>query len=274
MQSVEIITSRVNQKVLDAVRLKDRAERERTGLFCFEGKKLLEEAVRHGVLLTSVFCTERQLASVQIVLAECSEGAMPRLYAVSESVYDKISEEKSPEGIFCVAKALDKRHKIATIYSDDFSEGGKLFLCSIRDPGNVGTIVRTATALGLPELILSRDCADLYSKKTLRASMGTLFHQNLTVVDDPVASVAALRRSGYTVLAAALDKRAARLTELSPETLAKSCFVVGNEGHGLSAEIIDACDGSVLIPMVPGTESLNAAAAATILLWELRKLYF
>lgn len=266
---IEIITSRQNPKVLDAVRLKDRKYREESGLFAFEGRKLFTEALEKNLPLTTVFCTEKWIAEAAEALEKAGNDA--DLIQVSESVYEKISEEKSPEGIFCIAKALDKIHKIATIYNATKISGGRMLLERMQDPGNLGTVIRTARAFGLPELLLSEDCADLYHKKTVRASMGTLFAQQITRVKDPAGSVKALQSAGYKVYAAALREDAVPLRALENEDKEKLCIVIGNEGNGISSELLAACDGSVVIPMVPGTESLNAAAASTVLLWELLK---
>ena len=264
---METITSRQNQKVLDAVRLKDRKYREEQGLFAFEGRKLFIEALEKKVPLVTVFCTDERLAETAGALKNAGSDAA--LIHVSDSVYEKLSEEKSPEGIFCIAKALDKIHKIATIYKADKMTGSRMLLERMQDPGNLGTVIRTARAFGLPELILSDDCADLYSKKTVRASMGTLFAQPITRVKDPVGSVKALQNAGYKVYAAALREDAIALPRLSGEDLQRVCIVIGNEGNGISEELLAVCDGSVIIPMAPGTESLNAAAASTVFLWEL-----
>lgn len=266
---IETITSRQNPKILSAVRLKDRKYREETGLFAFEGCKLFREALDKKVPLETVFCTDERLKETAEALKNAGSDAA--LIRVNESVYEKISEEKSPEGVFCIAKALDKIHKIATIYNAEKVTGGMILLERMQDPGNLGTVIRTARAFGLPELILSEDSADLYSKKTVRASMGTLFAQPITRVKDPVCSVKALQSAGYKIYAAALREDALPLPALDKEDKSKLCIVVGNEGNGISDELLAACDGSVIIPMAPGTESLNAAAASAVLLWELMK---
>ena len=137
---------------------------------------------------------------------------------------------------------------------------------SIRDPGNLGTIIRASLAFGIGEVILSGDCADIYNAKTVRASMGTVFRQKITVCTDLCASIAVLRASGFEVLAAMLDDSAARLNEI--RITDKTVFIVGNEGHGISGEVAEAASGRVYIPMEEGAESLNAAMAATVFMWQ------
>jgi len=263
---MEIITSRSNPKVQFATSLKDKKTRKETGLFYFEGKKLFAEAVKKEVPLHSVFCTEENLSlcETSLVDSDCA------LYLVNDSVYAKLTEEKAPEGIFCLAKAIDKYHNFGTIYIPEKIEGdifpSRMLLCSLRDPGNLGTVIRSAAAFGCDELILTGDCADIYNAKTVRASMGMLFDRHITVVEDPIAAIKALRAAGQRVLATALHHDSVSLFDV--ESVSRVCFVIGNEGHGLSEEVIDACDGSVIIPMMEGTESLNASIAASVLLYE------
>lgn len=140
---------------------------------------------------------------------------------------------------------------------------------SVRDPGNLGTIIRNANALGIDELIISADCADIYNPRTVRAAMGALFRQKITVCRDIISAVSVLREMGYCVLAAALSQSSVSITNV--DVSCRTCFLIGNEGHGLDGELINACSGSVIIPMQNGCESLNAAAAAAILMWESAK---
>ena len=139
----------------------------------------------------------------------------------------------------------------------------------MRDPSNLGAVIRCAVAMGIDRLILSSDCADIYNSKTVRASMGTLFSLKISIAEDMCTVIQELRESGRRVFAATLTKDAQRLGEF--ELFSHDCIVIGNEGHGLSDKIIDACDKRVFIPIADGAESLNAATAASIFMWELRK---
>ena len=137
---------------------------------------------------------------------------------------------------------------------------------SLRDPGNLGTVIRSAKALKVESIIISSDCADVYNPKTLRASMGGVFGVQLYSFASLVPVVRKIRESGGRVFAAALDRNAIGLDRL--EIARGDVFAIGNEGHGLSRELIESCDGSVFIPISDGSESLNASAAAAIILWE------
>ena len=201
------------------------------------------------------------------------ENKIEKCFVVSDDIFDKISEEKSPEGVITIAKYIDKLQKNATIYNSvhflQMKNESIVLLESVRDPSNVGAIIRSAAAIGIDRLILSVDCADIYHPRAVRGSMGTLFNQRVDRVEDLAATVWELRESGRRVFAAALDERALSLGDF--EILAGDVVVIGNEGHGLSQEVIDACGNSVIIPMSERAESFNAAVAASILMWEFAK---
>jgi TrmH family RNA methyltransferase len=258
-----LITSRTNPTVVAAAALKEKKYRDESRAFLVEGVKLFREAVAAGLVMERVFATEKMTSLCRDIL---SEG---EIITVSDSVLEKISTEKSPQGIICVAKYLDKIHIINKIYKEeDFRTVEKriLILSSLRDPGNLGTVIRSAAAFGCDELILSADCADLYNPKTVRAAMGTLFRQPVTVVGDLPATVRTMTAGGYRVCAAVLDDKAERLDRMTIDK--RTAFVVGNEGHGIDPAVVEAAGNTVFIPMRAGVESLNAAAAAAVFLWQ------
>lgn len=271
----EIITSRQNRTVVEVGKLSDRRAREAAGLFRFDGIKLLREAVRNRLemplLLLRESCAETVGAALQesdgMPLSACAD----RVLTLADGVFDKISEEKSPEGVICVAKYIDKFEKIATIYSDGKIPGREetvVLLESVRDPANIGAIIRSAAALGVDRLIISADCADVYNAKAVRASMGTLFGQRIDRVGDLPGIIGQLRTRGRRVFAAALDPAAVRLGSFAVQP--GDCVVIGNEGHGLSDAVLQAADRRVFIPMSGRAESFNAAVAAALLMWEFR----
>lgn len=282
---MEIITSRQNRYVSEAVALCDRKAREKTGRFRFDGVKLLGEAVSKGVQLayllvsqskeTAVFDRLRALYGVERAVLDC------RILMVEDPLFEKISLENAPDGVISVANRIDKFHKIATIYNDRiFTDGGTreflpkstdtiLLLESVRDPLNMGALIRTAAALRVDFLICSADCADLYHPRTVRGAMGTLFNQPILCTECLPDVVRALRGMGHRVFAAALDRDARCLGSF--DFCPGDCAVIGNEGHGLSRETLEACECTVYIPMRPGVESLNAGVAGAILAWELQR---
>lgn len=270
-----VITSRQNRTVIEVGKLSDRRAREAAGLFRFDGIKLLREAVRNRLEMPLLLLCESRAEAVSAALRE-SDGVLPaecadRVLILADGVFDKISEEKSPEGVICVAKYIDKCEKIATIYGDEIIPGREetvVLLESVRDPSNIGAIIRSAAALGVDRLIISADCADVYNAKAVRASMGTLFGQQIDRVGDLPGVIGQLRADGRRVFAAALDPGAIRLGSFAP--LPGDCVVIGNEGHGLSEAVLQAADRRVFIPMSGRAESFNAAVAAALLMWEFR----
>ncbi|MBQ8212514.1 MAG: RNA methyltransferase [Clostridia bacterium] len=272
--SSEVIRSRQNRAVVELCKLTDRKAREATKSFRFDGVKLFCEAVKNGVELQTVFIKESRQNAVQTLAAEkglfqAFEGE-GRVVILSDDLFDKISEEKSPEGIICCAKYIDKLQKNITISnSADFLSMKNeqiVLLESVRDPSNIGAIIRSAAAIGVDRLIVSADCADIYHPKAVRASMGTLFNQPIDRVADLAAAIKGLRFSDRRVFAAALDGRAQTLGRFPIQ--AGDCVVIGNEGHGLTEETVAACDACVMIPMTDRAESFNAAVAASLLMWE------
>ncbi len=255
------VSSRSNQTVIDATKLKDKKRRDEAGVFFFEGMKLFNEALKCGIEIASVFVRE------DIYQKNSNLFSSFTTYVVNSSVYDKLTDESSPQGIFCIAKKM-KIHKFEASSKEDVNES-RFALCSVRDPGNLGTIIRTADAFKIDRLILSSDCADIYNPKAIRASMGSLFRQKISVCTDMTAEINNMKALGYNVLAAALGQESKKLNEINIDN--KTCFVVGNEGHGISDDIIDACSGIIIIPMNPNTESLNVSSASSVLMWEMYK---
>ena len=275
MMQNEVIRSRQNRLVKLVCSLERKKLREELGLFRFDGIKLCLEALEKGLVPEYIFVCESRYDELRARIGQGYE-----LTVVCDDVFSKMSDEKSPEGIITVIRLLNRLHK--TVKADEDgnidtqlgSEERVFIVESIRDPGNLGTIIRTAASLGVDRIVMTDDCADIYNPKTIRGAMGALFMQRTdTVANDELKSyIRALQNGGRRVYAAALRSDAQRLGEF--ELSANDAFIVGNEGHGLSESTISACDGCVIIPMRDGCESLNAAMAAGILMWEtLRNSY-
>lgn len=263
----QIISSRQNPYVKQICALSDKKRRVQSRRFRFDGVKLLVEALSSGVELESVICSESCDARVmQTVERAIQNGSLPEsaLIMVTQSVFDKLSEQSAPEGVIGVARYLDDLHTAA----NGLPSGRILIAESLRDVGNLGTVMRSCYALGIDALILTDDCADIYNPRTIRAAMGAVFKlHTLTVAADKLPSfIGQLRAAGRCVYAAALGEDSKSIGDIRLGR--EDCFVIGNEGHGLSEETVKACTASVIIPMREDAESLNAAAAAAICIWE------
>ena len=246
---MERITARKNP-LLQQVRklLSSRKERESTGLFVADGTKLLAEAVKWWPGLETV------------ILSDGVEAQVPdhvRLVTVPKDVMESISPMQSPQGALFLCRLPEKKKFIP--------KPGMLLLDGIQDPGNLGTILRTADALQIPVALLE-GCADPFSHKVVRASMGAVFR------DPPVQTTweqvkAACAEASIPVAVTALSDRAEDIRDAKLGTMA---VVIGSEGQGVRKEILESAQAELIIPMNPNCESLNAAIAAAIVMWQMK----
>ncbi|MBE6583967.1 MAG: RNA methyltransferase [Ruminococcaceae bacterium] len=266
-----VITSSQNQYVSMVRGLSDRKNREKHRIYRVDGIKLLCEAIGRGAEIDLVvFCEGQDLfvrSKAKALYGIDIYGNAFHAVTVAKSIFDRLSEENAPEGVISVIRYDGQRHR--ELEGAEIDVGGHeriMILEAVRDPQNVGAIMRAAAAFSVDRIIMSRDCADIYNPKTVRASMGALFSLRVDRVVSVRDAILSLGKKGRRVFAAALDEGAQRLGELNIQD--GDCVVIGNEGHGLSAETISACALSVYIPMSDGVESLNAATAAAVIAWE------
>ena len=244
------ITSRKNPLLQQVKKLlSSRKAREEAGLFAADGTKLLEEAVKYSSGLDTVILSEGVQANVP-------ENV--KLIRVPGDVMESISPMQAPQGALFLCRLPEKNAFAA--------KPGMLVLDGIQDPGNLGTMLRTADALDIP-VVLLEGCADPYSHKVVRSSMGAVFRT--PVVQSTWAEVqSACKASGIPVAVTALSERA---SDIRNADLSRMAVVIGSEGQGVRKEILEAADAELIIPMNPHCESLNAAVAATIVMWQIKK---
>ena len=253
------LTSRDNPLVKECVKLlSDAKYRRRAGKFVVEGARLCADAAVSGVTVEAALVTasakSRYAAQWQAV-----EAVAAKVYDMSDTLARSLSDTGSPQGMICLC-AVSEEAPINVR-----PDGVYVALEDVQDPGNLGTIIRTAEAFGVDGLILSRGCCDVYNPKVLRASMGGVFRMKMTVAADFCGELQALSAT-LPVLACVVDRDAEKLTSLR---ISGAVAVIGNEGNGMSAEAIAVCDRRITIPMAGRAESLNASMAAGILMWEL-----
>lgn len=250
-----MITSVKNAKIQAAVRLKKRTYRERERRFLAEGAQAVSEALASTSPPDVLFHTEPTHAVVQRAHAGGVEVA-----EVSTEVMERLTSTVTPQGLIAVVPFLD-----VPVGEIGRTNGCVAVLHNVRDPGNAGTVVRSADASGADSVVFSRDSVDVYNPKTVRASAGSLFH--LPVVRDvpTAAAIDGLRDDGYRVLAMDADGDA-DLYEL--DLSARVAFVFGNEARGLPREVSGLAELTVRVPIQERSESLNLAAAATVCLFE------
>ena len=245
------ITARKNPLLQQVKKLfSSRKERENAGLFAADGTKLLQEAVRFYPGLDTVILSDG-------VEAEVPESV--KLVRVPQDVMASISPMEAPQGAIFLCRLPEKQPMIA--------KAPMLLLDGIQDPGNLGTMLRTADALQVP-VVLLEGCADPYSHKVVRASMGAVFRT--PVVQSTWAEASAvLRQAGVPVAVTALSDRAQDIRRADVQAMA---VVIGSEGRGVRPEILAAADHELIIPMNENCESLNAAVAASIVMWQMQQV--
>ena len=257
-----LITSRKNPVIAGLRALcREKKERDAKGQFLIEGAKLAEEAVKSGLEITGVYAVAEALEKYPEAAALLKKQG--EITMITAELAEYISDQKTPQGVFVTAKILDKSEISVKI------KGYKriVLLDRLQDSGNVGTIIRTAEAMGFDAVLAGEGTADLWSPKVIRSAMGSLFRLPCCQLSLSEL-IPALTDSGFDVYGAMLDEKAQRLGEITFGS--KNAIVIGNEGNGISAEIAALCNKKVYIP-IKNAESLNAAAAAAILCWELRQ---
>lgn len=264
--SAEIIVGKSNTALSRAVSLREKKYRRRYGALLADGCKLLSELCASGTEVLTVWLDADRAEALFPFLQECEaqSGRELSVRLVSPPLFSRLTEEGGSEGLVTEA-ALPPCWRTAE--RPDLREGERcLMLCGIQDPGNLGAVARSALAFGVSRLLLTPDCVDPSSGKALRASMGALLRLSVEVVTDPAGALGALRASGRRVFAAELRPGALPLLQCGVRR--QDLFLIGNEGHGIPSALSAQADASVFIPISPQAESLNAAAAASVLLWQ------
>lgn len=253
------IESRSNEKVKAYCKLRDAAkERREKARFVLEGLRLCADCAESGFGVETVFITDTALqkggARVQALLDVCAAA-----FLVTQAVAEKMANTVSTQGVFCIAQ-MPARQGFTPV-----AGGRYLALECIQNPLNLGATARTAEALGVTGLLVAAGC-DIYNPKALRASMGSLLRLPVAETENLAETLCALQ-GVLPTFAAVPDSSAIGVREM--DTSNGAVLVVGNEGNGVSEAVLQAAQQRVTIPMQGAAESLNAAAAATILMWEM-----
>ncbi|AFZ22729.1 rRNA methylase [Cylindrospermum stagnale PCC 7417] len=255
-----MLTSLQNTLVKQIRKLHSTKERHRQELFLLEGTHLLEEACAVNYPLAVVCCTPQWQANHPLLWQEaCSR--CDRTEIVSEEVLAAMATTVQPDGVVAAAKRSDRQTQVPLT-------GLVLALETVQDPGNLGTIIRTAAAAGASGLWLSGDSVELENPKVLRASAGQWFRLEMAVSEDLKATVQQSQQAGMQVVA---TMASATSTYWQIDWRKPSLILLGNEGAGLSADLVAIADQQVKIPLSPGVESLNVAIAAALMLYEAQR---
>ena len=234
-----MIESVNNKFVKDVIKLKTKKYQDKEGLFLVEGKHLVEEARKNGYLKTVISTKEENFDNTVLV---------------SENVLKKISDLKTPS-IIGICKKIN---------NNDI-KGNVCILCDLQDPGNVGTIIRSATAFNIGTVVLTPKCVSLYNSKVIRASEGMIFNKNI-VIYEAEKIINKLKKDGYTVYSTDVNG-GTNLESISFSS--KSAILIGNEGSGVDKDISSLADEKIHIKMNEECESLNAAVSASIIFYKM-----
>lgn len=271
----EIITSRQNPIISLSAKLGDKKYRDREELFLIDGIKLVIEAISEPSLETEYILLRTdafEMYSEEIENALFSFGRSAKIYQVSPSAFERVTDEKSPQGI--VAAVHYSRTVKKNADSDNASEddgksanGSLLLLDGIQNPDNLGAMLRSARAFGMDGAVCGEGCADVYSRRVMRSSMGAALHMQTAYTESLSGYCKKLKDSGRRVIAAVPSEDAESLPYFG--FMENDALIIGNEGHGISEAVLSECTNKLCIPMVKGQESLNAASAAAVIFYEM-----
>lgn len=261
---MEQITSKDNRWIKEYGKLAlSKSYRAEKGQFVVEGTKLILEAFENGVNIEMVFVTESCIDKHMQELEKLFQTQ--KCFIITKELDSKLSQNKASQGIFAICSKINKNLDIETIYNG----GQYAMLVGLQDSGNVGTVIRTAEAVGLDGIIATRSTCDFFSLKVIRGSMGSVFRMPLLVVENELDFIDDMSNNKVTTYACVVDSDALELTDV--RFTQPFVLLIGNEGNGLSAEACAKCAQRITIKMHGNAESLNAGIAAGILMYEAAK---
>lgn len=254
-----IITSKDNEFVKHVKKLKEKKYREEYGEFLVEGIKMIEEAIAEDAVIKQIVVCDDCKTQSSIPSDLLYEIAKYDCVYVNEKVFNTMTDVTNPQGILAIIEKYPSEEN-----QIDFRENLFLVLDNIQDPGNMGTILRTADSINLSQILVSKGTADQYNPKVVRSTMGAIFRVKVIECEDLTKTLKELKKHKIKVYATDLktDK------SMYDVDYQKSAIVIGNEANGVSTEILNLADEKIKIPMSGKTESLNAAVATSVLLYE------
>lgn len=259
------ITSKDNSIIKHIVKLKEKKYRKEFNEYVIEGAKIVKEAIEEKATIKYVVIDQ---SSKSNELIEKYLGAYLQnmeYIEVPSNIFKLITDVEKPQGVLAVIERNVKNQEI------DYNQDIILALDDIQDPGNLGTIIRTADSVGLNQILISKGTADPYNSKVIRSTMGAIFRVSIIECEDLANTLNEVKENGFKVITTSLGATKS-IYEL---TLNKKAIVIGNEANGVSKEVLSLADETAIIPMIGKTESLNASIATGVILYEYlrQKLY-
>lgn len=259
---MSVITSKDNPSVKLYMKLSSsKKERKNLSMYVLEGYRLITDAIKENSLVRQIFFTEDAYEKYSGSLSQVDLKEVKTLI-ISNELGIKISCTEKPQGVFAICSIPPEKNLKSLLKSD----GRYVVLHQLQDPGNLGMIIRTADAVGIDGIILSQ-CCELYSPKVIRSTMGSVFRMNIFDGCDIDSVLSCFKEKGISSYAAVIDKDAKDLRTCSFN--GGSAVLIGNEGNGLPVQVADNCTQKVTIKMTGHINSLNAAMAAGIIMWEM-----
>lgn len=258
---MQLITSKDNDKIKEIKKIRDSKKvRDEKNVYIIEGLKMLKEAMSEGVKINTIIICEECLEKTAITSKLLYEIAKFNCIYVTKNIFNTLTEVVNPQGVLAIVEKPDTSN---IKYDEDII----MLLDNIQDPGNLGTVLRTADAIGLTQVLVTKNTVNPYNPKVIRATMGAIFRVNVVVIED----FEILKRNGYTVIATSLKGS----NNIYDVKFNKHVIIIGNESNGISEELLDFADIKAKLPMNGKAESLNASVAASIIMYEYmrQKLY-
>lgn len=252
------ISSKDNEFIKHVKKLKDKKYREQSNEYVIEGIKLVEEAINENAKIKQIVICEECTKTQEISKKLMYEIASFDCIYVTENVFNNITEVKNPQGILAVIERKNSENEI------NYNEDIIVALDGIQDPGNLGTILRTVDSIGLKQILVSKETADVYNPKVVRSTMGAIFRVKVIECEDLEKTLKEIKKHKYEIVVTSLQTN----ESIYDIEYNKKVIVIGNEANGVSKEILDLADVKVKIPMLGKTESLNASVATGIMLYE------
>lgn len=250
------IESKDNNLFKNIKKLKERRFRDKEGLFILEGFRLIEEAIKAKMEIENIIISKDYEQKFQEFLLN-NIDLNKKTYFLANNLFIQLSSTENPQGIIAVVK---KKNNQKTLKGDFY-----LICDKVQDPGNLGTIIRTAHAAGVNGIILTKGTVDIYNDKTIRSTMGSIFYIPIFYDDENYSIIRSLKEDGFSLVATSLAESKNFFEE---DLKGKTILAVGNEGNGISNELFELADKKVKIPMPGGAESLNVSIATSIILFE------
>ncbi|WP_061312684.1 TrmH family RNA methyltransferase [Clostridium botulinum] len=250
------IESKENTIYKEAKKLKDRKNRNKINKYVIEGFRLVDEAIKANLDIDYLILTEIGYEKLDNYIDK-DKIKKHKVYCITDTLFKELASTENPQGIIAIVKMNNKKL--------DFQGVFYLFCDKVQDPGNLGTIIRTAHAAGVNGIVLSKGTVDIYNEKTIRSTMGSLFYMPIYYDDDEFSLIKSLKKDGFTLIVTSLESSKDFFKE---DLKGKIILTVGNEGNGVSNEVLDLADRRVKIPMPGGAESLNVAIATSIIIYE------